>query len=985
MNHSKKAFRQNRLVLSIASAIAISASSSVYAANTETLKVDIEGQKAATSLMALARSAGVEILMSQDIGESIQLPALKGEFTLTSALEAILKNTNLTYEFVTDESVIVKFKPDNTDKDDLREVEEVVVTGSLLKKDNPAQPITVLTSDDIARLGAFSAEEIIRSLSQNYSSVNVASSLELFNPDAPGFYTPELQGNSTANLRGFGSDSTLVLVNGRRMAGAPVFEGSSVNLSNIPTSAIERVEILNDGASSIYGSDAVAGVINFILKQDYVGAETSVRYDNGENGGNRYSISQLIGTAWDSGRLNATLNYTETDAVSSAKAGYTTRDLRPQGGRFWGSTGYGTPGVVSTPSQYFNSAPWYIPGTRYGSLPSDNDGTNWTVDDLSLDNVSRDSRPSRKQLTSASKYYSVHVDVEQYLSDSVRGFADVTYSVNENINEQRNPFGTIEVPASNAFNKLDKFVEVGYEFDTEVANGLFPIEKPVNELESVNVNGGIEWNLPFGDWTLTTEAGYSTSSSDTSALQLNIYDNPEFDALVASSDPAVALNFFGNGEAQNPSISKFYGPDDRGKRTTRQHSAKINAEGGLYELPGGEARFAIGGEYRVSKISFGYGTGNEAVDKPEQEVRAVFTELSVPLVGPDNQLPAVKDLQMSFGFRWEENLFPQAEFGGRYTNTSPRVTLAWNPIDDLTIRTTWSESFRAPLLSQLLRPQELSAYPTRIDGDPFDPRDNPPTTFYVKSYKGGNPELKPQIADTMTLGFDWTPMSLEGLRVSVTYSKIEQNNRITVLTTSGDTPPEVLYSNNDFVNRNEFGVIESVNSFPINVAQRVSKSVDFSVDYEFDTDLGTFITGLSGTYTGELSDAITEGTEVIYTDRTVFGPDQWRARANLGWYVENMGADLFINYSNSYNNNVSSIFGGNSNELIGRVESYHTVDLSGFYHMDDIGLKISGGVKDLFHTPYPFADVRSGMPFDISRIDTRGRTIYLALKKEFQL
>ncbi|MCV6603692.1 MAG: TonB-dependent receptor, partial [Porticoccaceae bacterium] len=812
------------------------------------------------------------------------------------------------------------------------------------------------------------------SLPQNYSSVNVASSLNAFNNDAPGFFNPNLQGNATANLRGFGSDATLVLVNGRRLAGAPVFQGGAVNLSTIPVSAIERVEVLNDGASSIYGSDAVAGVINFILKKSYTGAESAVRYDNGKNGGNRYSFNQLFGTSWDGGRLMAALSYDETSAVSSAKAGWTTRDLRSRGGQDSSNRSSGQPGVIS--EAFF--------GETIGALPQNSDGTNYTEADVSPDNIIPDPSPLRQQLTSATKNYSLHVNVEQALGESLQAFVEATYAVNENINESSTPSVALTVPESNAFNQFGRDVDVSYIFNNEVARGLVPsVDKPINELESITVNTGITWEMT-DNWSLKATAGYNQSASDTNQLTLRSENNPRFTELLNSSDRSVALNFFGNGSAQSPRIGELFGPDPFGEDTTSQYSLNLSVEGGLFNLPGGESRLAFGGEYRAIDIEYQRSDAitNPTLRNPKQDVFAVFSELSVPLVGEANQLPGIKSLFMTLGARWEKNDFPQAQSGAgsSFSQTSPRVTLAWKPVDSLTLRTTRSESFRAPLLTELLTPQR-PAFFTFPFFDPFHPGGgrlvNPPET------NGGNPNLKAETADTFTLGFDWRPEFIEGLELSVTYNKIDQQNRITTLNTIGGTPLPILLANSNFAIRNSAGAIVRLNGFPINVARRLSKSTDFNINYAFDTDLGAFKVDLTGTYTGELADTITPGAEVIKTDRTVNGPDQWRTRLNLGWSTSDMGADLFVNHSNSYNNNATG-FSGVSNRTIARVKGYTTIDVSGFYNLNEHNIKLSGGIRNLLDESFPFVDLR-GMPFDTSRIDTRGRTIYVNIKKDFTL
>ncbi len=151
--------------------------------------------------------------------------------------------------------------------------EAVVVTGSRLRSTLGGAPTFVLTREQIKQRGLGSVEEIVRSLPQNLSEVNAAAASD------NSINSVDAQGQSMVNLRGFGESSTLVLVNGRRWPQASSFGSGAVNLNGVPFSAIERVEVLTDGASAIYGAEAQAGVINFILRKDWQGGETMVRYD----------------------------------------------------------------------------------------------------------------------------------------------------------------------------------------------------------------------------------------------------------------------------------------------------------------------------------------------------------------------------------------------------------------------------------------------------------------------------------------------------------------------------------------------------------------------------------------------------------------------------------------------------------------------------------------------------------------------------------
>ena len=180
--------------------------------------------------------------------------------------------------------------------------------GSRLQTIPAASPVYVLSRDEIDRRGLKNIEDIVRYLPQNFPSILSGGS---FDERSPRFS----QGAVTINLRGLGEGSTLVLVNGKRIAASPAEQGTFTDVSTIPFSAIERVEMITDGASAIYGSDAVGGVVNFILKRNFRGAETSLRYEDSSSGGDLRVIEQTLGFSWTTGNLTASFNFSEEDPV----------------------------------------------------------------------------------------------------------------------------------------------------------------------------------------------------------------------------------------------------------------------------------------------------------------------------------------------------------------------------------------------------------------------------------------------------------------------------------------------------------------------------------------------------------------------------------------------------------------------------------------------------------------------------------------------
>lgn len=999
---NKQESSRNKLALSIASAIALSVSSMLCAANSEPLQIDIESQSVGQALRALAKEANVQIVMPSELRNSFQAPSLKGEYTLEAALKKLIGESGLVYQFLSDTSVIVK-DGEEIEEGDQIEVEEIVVTGTLIRNTPPASPVTVITRQDIDRMGLHSAEDIIRSLPQNFSSLNAGSSVNVTGSKDL-VRAEDSQGNSGASLRGLGIDATLILVDGRRMAGSPIFEGNFINLSTIPAGAIERVEVLNDGASAIYGADAVAGVINFILRKDYVGSETSVRYENSANGGDGYSVKQLFGTSWDTGRATLTLSYDEQKAVSASKAGWTTQDQTSRGGSDRRSD-YTQPGSIMV----YN----YLTGQYEGfSLPDGNDGTSWTAADLV---PSEGADMPRKEATSTTNTTSASLRLQQEITDTFNVFLDALYSKNKTISESNPLTWGGWVPSTNAFNNYGGWALTQYAFLEEAESGLIPNAVPTSNVQQrFSVTTGFNWDLPYKDWRLTMSGSASNESSESEILTLNFggrgYELSALTGIDVDGNPVPVdeqINLFGDGSVQSASLADYLVKRDNGSPDSILRSWNGVLEGALVSLPGGDLRFAVGGEYRYEQQDYSNNTGRgidsagftyndetreyeyfadeSSVYKPDRTVKAAYTELSIPLFGEGNKVTGIESLLLTAAMRWEEYSYDDAASGSgqTFSNASPKLGMAWEPIADLRVRATWAESFRAPSFSEIIAKEDpYLNYPlTLYTGvrDPMFPNEN----LVADLIFGGNRNLKPETADSYTFGFDWTPASLDGLSVSATYSKIDFVDRITSLNYFIH-PLDVIFALPTYAERGDDGRVTRINAYPVNVAGRESESVDVSINYQFETDAGTFDMGLVTVYTGTLNEILVEGDDPIVLDGTTNGPEKFKSRASLGWSREDFGANLFVNYSSSYKNNNGGAFFELLRETTSTVDHYVTMDLTGYYSLPESGWEIHAGVRNFLNKKFPFIDNAEGVPYDPARVDLRGRVIYMEVKKSFE-
>ncbi len=329
----------SRIALSV---LAILASAADAQAVTEW---DLPGQPLASTLRDIAARTESNIIFDKKLVRGQSAPPLKTRATTEEALSKVLEGTGLTYRQLDDKTVTIQLA--STDpaaastsayasdgrirlaqaagaptprpaarpipEDGMPSVmllEEIVVTGTNIRGiENNTAPITVLSREYINATGYSTTTKLLESVTQNFALANQSTT------GLGGVSNGNQEQGSAVNLRGIGEGTTLVLVNGRRFA--PGYRSAAVDISALPLSAIERVEILPDGASALYGSDAVGGVVNFILREDFEGAETRLRA-GAADGVDEYRASQAIGSAWDSGNFLASVEYYQRDALMAA-------------------------------------------------------------------------------------------------------------------------------------------------------------------------------------------------------------------------------------------------------------------------------------------------------------------------------------------------------------------------------------------------------------------------------------------------------------------------------------------------------------------------------------------------------------------------------------------------------------------------------------------------------------------------------------------
>lgn len=754
----------NRLNLLTGSAlIACVASISTAACAQEPRDFDIPAGSLRDALNRFATQSDQQILFSGEMVAGLGSAGLRGRHTPNDALTLLLEGSGLTWSQTRPGVIYLRRGGGAGERTEAIAVEDIVVTGTLLRSSGDlASPVVRLDRDALDRRGFGTVAEALTALPQSYAG-SATPLVQLVGSDRAGSNSVYATG---VNLRGLGASSTLILVNGRRLAGTGL-RGEFGDVSALPSGAVERVDVLLDGASALYGSDAVAGVVNVILRPSFDGAETRLRVSAAQGGAEDVMVSHLAGKTWASGSAYLAYEYQTLNALSSYDRPYTADgDLRPFGGTDHRNF-YGAPGNIVA----FNAATSAY-ATQYAIRPPAG-GAARGPGDFVAGAANLQSLTLGADLVPALERHSVYGRVRQALGDRLEVTADVRYNRREHDITGATSAGIFTVTRANP-----TFVSptgaashtIGYAF----LKDLGPT-RARGSSESYGVTLGARYDLT-STWSLD---GYLALAREKG--EAGVYNRAHTgfvnEALGTTADnPATAfsaardgyLNLFGDGAANSRAVLDFIGQGysvatDQGRAT----SANLMLRGDLFDLPAGPVQLAVGLQYRTDTfntrtLSFASSATPTLNQRPERErsIAAVFAETRIPLVGPGAARPGLRSLDLSIAGRFED----YDDFG---TTTNPKLGVVWSPAPGVGVRASWGSSFRAASLPQTYDVSAVSAgFLNLADG----------SRALAMQLTGGNPGLKPETAETFTIGFEIARP--DGLTFSANYFDTRFTDRI---------------------------------------------------------------------------------------------------------------------------------------------------------------------------------------------------------------
>jgi|GEM_PF-1282173 len=1015
------------------SLLALAVSGSIHAAEiSKTNEFNIQAGTLKQALNQYMKQSGKQIVFLDSHIENIDTQGLSGTLSNENALNQLLRNTQL--DITVDKStgaILVKPKAKESSKqvtspaeaaitkkqqtsvqnntDNVEEETEVVtVTGSRIFGVAPVSPVVTLTSEEFEKRGLTSVEDVIKYLPQNFSSTNSSSHL------ATGAAVFS-EGSSSVNLRGLGESETLILVNGKRISNSISSSSRFTDVSTIPFAAIERVEVITDGASAIYGSDAVAGVVNFILKSDYDGYKITARYENSSNDADGYSIEQSGGISWDTGNLTASLTLKKTDPINSYKAGLSDNiDHRAEGGRFWTRDAIGQPGLLNNGVYFLDNAPGinppiraFIPGdpSAFAAILPAGDGTNVGVDDLlyisradafnQTGNFNLLSKRSHRFSPTASpelEQTSFHATLLQEITDDIE--LDITgiYSKRENFTERVAHSVTKGVPESNFYNNFGQDVHVlNYAFYSETDAGLIRKPNVETDVSRYNIAAGITWDLPYKDWIFDASVSFGADENESGTETLDLQTNPQVWNAIISDDPNEALNLFGDGSVQRANLNDLLTRTQPGKLTSEQEVYSLGLNGTIINYYAGDIKFSTGAERRVETSDFSERQNNPVSNQtelsnfsPESVNTSYFGELFVPLVSEKMSVPFVQHFALQLASRYDKYEY-EGPFNGvtdrsdfttkTFSDTTNKVGLLWLPNDELKVTYSWGQAFRAPNMLDLFRENREAPFPFAVR-DPLDPDGR--LFVFPSATIGGNPDLESQTSVSNVVAFDYNPKWLEGLRLNVVWNETKYDNLIaTAISVFGDSTFALENAEQfpSLVERDADGYLIRYDQFiPRNLSSQISESLDFQIEYSFNTSVGDFTLGAFATRTIRFESQASVDSDPLDRAGTELGPSKWRSNLTIDWYNEQWSANAKYQYSSSY-------------ELTDELAVTKDVDSSALlnvqvnYRMEQSGWNFTGGIDNLLDPDLPFIDNTFGV--DTSRANLRGRVFYFNVSKEF--
>ncbi|WP_426663123.1 TonB-dependent receptor plug domain-containing protein [Rhodanobacter aciditrophus] len=807
----------------------------------------------------------------------------------------------------------------------------VTVTGSRIRSVDveTAQPVVSLNREQIAATGLTNVSDVLqRIVAANSPDITPQDTLAS-GPSVGGTYT---------SLRNLGSARTLVLVDGRRWS---TDINGLTDLSTIPTSIIERIEVLKDGASSIYGSDAIGGVVNIITRDHYDGAEANAYYGQNQKGdGQQQAYDFTFGSHGEKSSTVFTASYQNTDAVWDNERDLTRYAYGPR--HTDAGWGQGPWGRVVDPNDKNQS--WVL---NHGATDTANLGNYHPYDPNS--NADKYNTQADMTFRAPTRLKNLFVQERYNLTDNITLHATGNYSERTSSSQLAGyPFRsagnqTVLLSGQNAFNPFPGQDVTFYRRTVEMPRVTS------NNVKMSHFSAGADGYFSLGSQEWSWDANYSYSKADLDQRtigNINLLNAQKAlgptavvggQIVCANADDrangCVPWNILAGPGSITDAVRNYVQAVEQASAVSTTRDFTANVSGGLFDLPAGTVNMALGVEHRRLAgsstpdqfASSGYSSDlASAPTNGKYTTNEAYVELDVPVL---QGLPGAQELAVNVASRYSH----YSNFG---STTNNKYSFRWKPIADLLVRGTYAEGFRAPTLNDLyggtgqsfetfLDPCD-SAYGAaasnpgvaaacRTAGVPAGYRQVDATGKLIDSTNGGqtptpflsgsNPNLKPETSTTRTMGLVYSPHYVPGLDFTLDYYRINVNNTIQSVVASDIL--NYCYIQNDpgfcgRFTRDSSGAISSLNESMANLGKLETEGYDFGAHYRLpQLPYGQFVVALESSYLTRYDitngpGKPTQGMAGMISDTN--GLYRLRANVSLDWSLGNFGATWTVRY-----------------------------------------------------------------------------------------
>ncbi|WP_249555501.1 MULTISPECIES: TonB-dependent receptor [Shewanella] len=848
-------------------------------------------------------------------------------------------------------------------------VERIEVTGSRIKQVDmeTVSPVTVINAADIAMTGEKTVADVL-----NNSAINSFGSWRGISG-----YGSGASSTSNVNLRGLGSSATLVLLDGRRMPGTSSSSGSVADTSSIPMAIVERIEILRDGASAVYGSDAVAGVINIITKKEFDGLQLDYSTEQPSvEGGDANRLSIATGYNTDKGNITLTYEYYDTKAVMD-------RDT-------WNmdDPSYATySGLSSVPNGKY--------GTGNGSWYSNSDicdQTENTVDKTDGNNNGRCLYDSGRvtKLFGDQTRNSFLSNFTYEITDGIQFRGRASASLAETETRYAGTPVSTNYPVMSADNK---FNPVGEDMTLYMRSAQIGERDTLTETNNVDILGGFIGTLDLGngiDWELNAQHSRSTTNS----FNYNLI-NDEIVQQGIDSEQYDIFNTTGMSYEQwNQQMTELYRKAAHtGVYQGKFESTQIDGLASTLLVDNGDVSVAMVGGLEYEMIKFKQtsdpesasgiisgGSGGDDVDATRDR-SAAYLEFQVGL-------PANVELSAAVRYERYEQEGSLTGAQGQVVNSStfdavvPKFGISWRPVDSLLLRASYGDSFRAPNMGEMFSSQSLS-FEKAVDSLWCNEPGNVDAVYCAtsnqhKTWYGGNPDLEAEEGNSLTLGGVWN--ATDNWNIELSYFSIAYENKIESISVNDILRDEIKNGSSPYVHRGSDGKIEYIEAGVRNLATVETSGIDFVTAYNLETGIGDFNFRLDLTHVLDFKKQDNAESEMIDYAGLTDSPD-WRGNFATSWKYDDFSAawtvvyigrqsadyynqleetDVYVDYSNYFKHNIQFAYNHAYNGSI-------TVGVSNVFDAD----------APNFYTYADYRDVNVGL------YDVLGRTYYLRINQKF--